>query len=195
MPQPWPWVKVMERSSSTFLQTHIFFVPNMKGLAQTVLMWEGKVFAAADADADAAETDWKHKVTPERGDLMIATNVILVEEMSFAQKIFPVVQSFWNYVQSAVAIKKEVATDLDVLNKENFMRSGLKWVSWLWDILFYWTATRGCHTSGILCKVKSSKSVCSCIVSSFYSGNQANKLVILKSIYYFYCFMTQAHTL
>ena len=160
-------------------------------------MWEGKVFVAADADADAdaAETDWKHKVTPERGDLMIATNVILVEEMSFAQNFFPVVQSFWNYVQSAVAIKKEVATDLDVLNKENFMRSGLKWVSWLWDILFYWTATRGCHTSGILCKVKSSKSVCSCIVSSFYSGNQANKLVILKSIYYFYCFMTQAHTL
>ena len=32
-------------------------------------MWEGKVFAAADADA--AETDWKHKVTPERGDLII----------------------------------------------------------------------------------------------------------------------------
>ena len=36
-------------------------------------MWEGKVFADADADADAAdvdaaETDWKHKVTPERGD-------------------------------------------------------------------------------------------------------------------------------
>ena len=70
MPQPWPWVKVMERSSSTFPQTHIFFVPNIKGLAQTVLMWEGKVFAAADADADAAETDWKHKVTPERGDLI-----------------------------------------------------------------------------------------------------------------------------
>ena len=66
MPQPWPWVKVMERSSSTFPQTHIFFVPNIKGLAQTVLMWEGKVFA----DADPAETDWKHKVTPERGDLI-----------------------------------------------------------------------------------------------------------------------------
>ena len=30
-------------------------------------MWEGKVFLAVDADA--AETDWKHKVTPERGDL------------------------------------------------------------------------------------------------------------------------------
>ena len=29
-------------------------------------MWEGKVFAAADA----AETDWKHKVTPDRGDLI-----------------------------------------------------------------------------------------------------------------------------
>ena len=65
----------MERSSSTIPQTHIFFVPNIKGLAQTVLTWEGKVFAAADADADAAdadaaETDWKHKVTPERGDLI-----------------------------------------------------------------------------------------------------------------------------
>ena len=60
-----------ERSSSrtsTIPQTHIFFVPNIKGLAQRVLTWEGKVFAAADADA--AETDWKHKVTPERGDLM-----------------------------------------------------------------------------------------------------------------------------
>ena len=64
----------MERSSSTIPQTHIFFVPNIKGLAETVLTWEGKVFAAAaadaDADADAAETDWKHKVTPEGGDLI-----------------------------------------------------------------------------------------------------------------------------
>ena len=59
----------MERSSSTIPQTHIFFVPNIKGLAQTVLTWEGKVFAAADADPDAAETDWKHKTTPEWGDL------------------------------------------------------------------------------------------------------------------------------
>ena len=40
-------------------------------------MWEGKVFAAADADA--AETDWKHKVTPEWGDLMI--NFTLVQGM------------------------------------------------------------------------------------------------------------------
>ena len=43
----------------------------MKGLAQT---WEGKVFAAADADA--AETNWKHKVTPDRGDLMIVMETI-----------------------------------------------------------------------------------------------------------------------
>ena len=27
IPQPWPWVEVMERSSSTFPQIHIFFVP------------------------------------------------------------------------------------------------------------------------------------------------------------------------
>ena len=68
MQQPWPWVKVRERSFSTFPQTHIFFVLNIKGLAQTVLTWEGKVFAAADADA--AETNWKHKVTPDWGDLI-----------------------------------------------------------------------------------------------------------------------------
>ena len=60
------------RSSSTIPQTHIFFVPNIKGLAETVLTWEGKVFAAADADT--AETDWKHKVTPEWGDLIISSN-------------------------------------------------------------------------------------------------------------------------
>ena len=66
----------MERSSSTIPQTHIFFVPNIKGLAQTVLTWEGKVFAAADADA--AETDWKHKVTPRRGDLIIISNIVSI---------------------------------------------------------------------------------------------------------------------
>ena len=50
MPQLWPWVKVMERSSSTYPQIHIFFVPNIKGLAR--------------------KTNWKHKVTPDRGDLI-----------------------------------------------------------------------------------------------------------------------------
>ena len=48
-------------------------------------MWEGKVFAAADADAvnaDAAETDWKHKVTPERGDLMINSTLVQGMEKS-----------------------------------------------------------------------------------------------------------------
>ena len=62
----------MERSSSTFPQTHIFFVPNNYGLAQMVLTWEAKVVAAVDVvAADAAETNWKHKVTPDRGDLTI----------------------------------------------------------------------------------------------------------------------------
>ena len=43
-----------------------------------VFTWEAKVIAAAaaaadaDADADAAaETNWKHKVTPDWGDLII----------------------------------------------------------------------------------------------------------------------------
>ena len=35
------------------------------------LTWEAKVIAAAAADADAAETNWKHKVTLEWGDLKI----------------------------------------------------------------------------------------------------------------------------
>ena len=53
------------------------------GLAQTVLTWEARVVAAADAAAaadatalanaaaaaDAAETNWKHKITPDWGDL------------------------------------------------------------------------------------------------------------------------------
>ena len=39
-------------------------------------MWGAQVVAAADADAavadvDAAETNWKHKVTPDTGHLMI----------------------------------------------------------------------------------------------------------------------------
>ena len=38
-------------------------------------MWEGKVFAAADADA--AETNWKHIVTPDRGDLIRSANLLL----------------------------------------------------------------------------------------------------------------------
>ena len=33
-----------------------------------VLTWEAKVVAAAAADA--AETNWKHKVTPDLGDLI-----------------------------------------------------------------------------------------------------------------------------
>ena len=63
-------------SSSTFPQTHIFFVPNIYGVAQTVLTWEANVVAAADvaavdaaaaadaaaATADAAEMNLKHKV-------------------------------------------------------------------------------------------------------------------------------------
>ena len=87
MPQPWPWVRVTDRSSSTFPQCHIFFVPNIKSFAQTALTWEGKVFAAADAveGADAAdgvdaadatdrvEMNWKHKFTPDRGDLIKKT--------------------------------------------------------------------------------------------------------------------------
>ena len=52
---------------STFPQTHIFFVPNIKGLAQTVLTWEVKVFAAVDGGRGGNELK---TVTPDRGDLM-----------------------------------------------------------------------------------------------------------------------------
>ena len=36
-----------------------------------VLAREAKVVVAAEAAVDAAETNWKHKVTPNQGDLMI----------------------------------------------------------------------------------------------------------------------------
>ena len=43
----------------------------LRFLAQTVLTWEAKVVAVVDAAAaDAAETSWKHKVTPDWDDLM-----------------------------------------------------------------------------------------------------------------------------
>ena len=38
-------------------------------LAQMVFTLEAKVFAAPDT-ADALETNWKHKVTPDQGDLI-----------------------------------------------------------------------------------------------------------------------------
>ena len=45
------------------------YVPNISGLAQTVLTWETKVVVAAVVDAaavaNAVETKWKHKVTPD----------------------------------------------------------------------------------------------------------------------------------
>ena len=33
-------------------------------------MWEAKVVAVVDAAADGAKTNWKHKVTPDRDDLI-----------------------------------------------------------------------------------------------------------------------------
>ena len=50
-------------------------------------MWEAKVFVAAEA-ADAAETNWKHKVTPDRGDLiryLCSPKVILLEMLNIYQ--------------------------------------------------------------------------------------------------------------
>ena len=37
-----------------------------------VMTWEAKVIGAAAADMDTSvETNWKHKVTPDWGDLII----------------------------------------------------------------------------------------------------------------------------
>ena len=44
-----------------------------------VLMWQAKVFAAMDAAAYAVETNWKHKVIPDRGDLMIACGISMLQ--------------------------------------------------------------------------------------------------------------------
>ena len=59
----------MERSSSKFPQTRLFFVQNIQDLAQTVLNWEAKVIAAGNV----MKMNWKHKVTPDQGDLIIAS--------------------------------------------------------------------------------------------------------------------------
>ena len=37
----------------------------MQALAQTAFTWEAKVFVSADA----VETNWKHKINPDCGDL------------------------------------------------------------------------------------------------------------------------------
>ena len=37
-------------------------------------MWGAKVFVAVDMAADAAETNWKHTVAPDRGDLIEYNN-------------------------------------------------------------------------------------------------------------------------
>ena len=48
--------------------------------------WEAKVVASADAAAaDAAETNWKHKVTPDRGDLIMLQqgNALITSHFDF----------------------------------------------------------------------------------------------------------------
>ena len=69
-----------------------------------VLTWEAKVVAAADAAADAAvahtaETNWKHKVTPDRGDLIMrqstdpcAMMVVYIEEESYIMGLGKVIK-------------------------------------------------------------------------------------------------------
>ena len=60
-----------------------------------VLTWETKVAAAADAGAaaDVAETNWKHKVTLDWGDL----NIIVIRtitkkiKLHFAKDKYPVI--------------------------------------------------------------------------------------------------------
>ena len=61
------WVKVTNMCPSTFSQTYTVFVLNIWGLPQMMLMWEAKVVEVTAG----AETNWKHKVNPDRGDLKI----------------------------------------------------------------------------------------------------------------------------
>ena len=51
----------------------VFFFQICKVLAQMVLTWEAKVFAAADV-----ETNWKYKVAPDQCDLIISTYKFLL---------------------------------------------------------------------------------------------------------------------
>ena len=121
MPQPWPRVKVTERSPSTFSQTFIFFGP-----------WEPKVMAAADADA-AAETNWKHKVAPDWGELIIFLHhgcaksnsrqiqmlITLITLLSIAQT-WPNLEMLWKLllVMSAFYIQMIITKNNPALNNE-----------------------------------------------------------------------------
>ena len=58
-------------------------------------MWEGKVFADADA-ADTADANWKHKVTPERGDLKNHGMVLTQCDWTFNDK-GPILLSWVNF--------------------------------------------------------------------------------------------------
>ena len=55
----------MKRSTDAFPLTYAFFPPNIYGLMQSVLKWEGKVVAVA-ADAGAVEMNWNIK-SPQTG--------------------------------------------------------------------------------------------------------------------------------
>ena len=81
MPQPWTWVKVTRKVIQYIsLDSYILCAKYLR------FIWNGfdargKVVAAADAAADVvaadaadvAEMNWKHKITPDWGDLKIIT--------------------------------------------------------------------------------------------------------------------------
>ena len=47
--------------------TYTFFAPNIERLVKTIFKWEAKVITEAYV---VAEMNWKHKVTPDWGNLM-----------------------------------------------------------------------------------------------------------------------------
>ena len=93
---------LIDATAVTLGQGHGKVIPDPYNLCAKYLRfsWKGldprgKVVAAADAAVDAAETNWKHKftpdqgkhkVTPDRGDLMIVTSRIFCFRVIWKQK-------------------------------------------------------------------------------------------------------------
>ena len=85
-------------------------------LAQTALTWQGKVFAAADADAaDAAETNWKHKVTPDWGDWIICFDIIAIFRPPCVSYLYFVLHFFCTRFVQAYLMFCNLYSDVTVL--------------------------------------------------------------------------------
>ena len=135
MSQPWPWVKIIKRSSSTYPRPILSLSQISKILAQTVLTWETKVIvvaAAADADADT-ETNCKHKVTPDWGDLIMSIIICI-----HGHALSVIDADIWALILSTILPSLKARTELISLTMSGYvLRITEEIKSWKMDIFYH----------------------------------------------------------